>query len=660
MLKKYCLVVCLILLCACSDPVEVDYSGPVAGWPVYGGEPGGSRFSPLTQITRDNVHALEQAWVYRTGDYPGARPEVEKTSFQATPILDNNTLYFCSGLSRAFAVDAASGEERWVFDSAPDLTGVWNRTCRGVALWKDQQASGPCSRRIFMGTLDGKMVALDADNGKRCEEFGGARGKAGEIDIYHGIGPVYPGEMYMTSPPTVINDIVLHGSLVMDNQRIDSPGGVIRAYDVRTGELRWAFDPVPPGAPTPQQLGARLEQRYHRGTPNAWSIFSTDPERNLIFIPFGGAGPDFIGGHRNRHGFDLDYYANSVVALNALTGEVAWHFQVVHHDLWDYDVASQPILIDIEKDGEVIPALAQATKMGHLFLLNRETGEPIYPVEERPVPQTHIPGEYTSPTQPFPTFPKPLHAAGLTPDDAWGFTFYDRNACRKRIEAVPDTSLFAPPDLEGFLQFPGVAGGSNWGSLAYDAKRRLLVLPQNHVVALNQLILKEGLPEMDTDETRFLGMSPNRGTPYYVKHEIMLSPFGTPCIKPPWGTLMAISLDSGEKVWEIPFGTTRDMVPGLSAIPFGLNLGLPHGGGPITTETGVVFIAASLDNYIRAYNIENGEELWRARLPAGGQATPMTYRLDNNGKQYVVIAAGGHGAMRTKLGDSLIAFTLPD
>lgn len=647
---------CPLLLLSCSKSPDVDYSGPVAGWDFVAGDAGGTKFSPLTQITPDNVNELEVAWEYHTGDYPEKRPEMAKTAFSATPILDDGTLYFCSGLSRAFAIDALTGKGKWVYDSRPDFKGVWNGVCRGVALWKSPSETGVCAKRIFMGTLDGRLVGLDAQTGKPCEDFG----NRGIIDLAEGMGGIDPGEMRMTSAATVVNDLVIQGALVWDNHRVDSASGVIRAWDVHTGKLRWAFDPVPPGAPSPQQLGAPPEQKFHRGTPNAWGAFSIDHQRNLLFIPFGGTGIDFIGGHRKRFGFDLDYYANSTVALDITTGKPVWHFQTVHHDLWDYDIAAQPVLIDIEKDGRTIPALAQATKIGHLFILNRETGEPVYPVEERAVPQTTVPDEYTSATQPFPTFPKPLHPHGIKPEEAWGFTFYDRNACRKKIASAANEGIFTPPALNNYnIEYPGVAGGQNWGGLAYDPKRHLLVMPQNHVVTYNKLVPRDNTDAVGATDL-YLGFSPNTGTPYIVRHEILLSPFGTPCSKPPWGTLMALDLKTGEKAWEIPFGTTRDTVAALSWLPFGINLGLPSAGGPVITDSGLVFIGASMDNYIRAYDINTGEELWRARLPAGGQATPMTYRLSKEGKQFVVIAAGGHSSMTTTLGDTLVAYTLPD
>lgn len=417
---------------------------------------------------------------------------------------------------------------------------------------------------------------------------------------------------------------------------------MIRAWDVRSGELRWAFDPVPPGAPSPQHTGAPPEQRYHRGTPNAWSLLSVDEDLGLVYIPFGSPGLDFIGGHRRRHGFDAGYYANSVVALRAASGEVAWRFQAVHHDLWDYDLPAQPVLIDIDKDGETVPALVQPTKMGHLFVLNRETGEPVWPVEERPVPQTDIPGESTAPTQPFPTFPKPLHPHSLDAQDAWGFTPWDTGACRQMIENARNEGIFTPPALNRYsIQYPGVAGGQNWGGLAFHALNKLLVMPQSHVVTYNTLVPRAQLDGSEAGDDMG-GFSPNVGSDLVVSHDLLLSPLGVPCIAPPRGTLLAVSLDSGEKVWEEPLGTPRDMVPGLSWFPFFPTIGLPGVGGPLVTAGGLVFIGAALDNYLRAFDVKTGQELWRARLPAGGQASPMTYRGRHSGKQFVVIAAGGH------------------
>jgi len=634
-----------------ADPPALRNDGPVAGWPVYGGDPGGTRYSPLTQIDRDNVAFLEPAWSYRTGDWARGRSDSPaRTSFQATPVLDNGTLYFCSPLNRIFALDAETGAERWIYDAEPQLAGLWGAACRGVALWRDDRApaAAECALRVFMGTVDARLVAVDGATGRPCGGFA----DNGAVDLTRGLGDVERGEYKVTSAPTVVGDVVAVGAMVGDNRRVDAPGGVVRGYDARSGVLRWAFDPVPPGTP-PLEPDPQGEPRYHRGTPNAWSVFSADPERGLLFVPFGGPSPDFYGGH--RRGFD--HYGSSVVALDARSAEPVWHFQTVHHDLWDYDVASQPSLLDLEVRGQKIPVVVQPTKMGHVFILHRDSGEPIFPVEERPVPQTDVPGETSSPTQPFPTFPPPLHPLRATAGQAFGFTPWDRGRCRTRLEGLRNEGIFTPPSLRGSLAYPGTPGGFNWGSGAWDPERKLLVLAQSRIGQAHTLLPRSDAEAHPREQHGdFSAISPQRGTPYLYHSSVPVSPFGVPCTPPPWGTLLAVSLETGERVWEVPFGTTRDMTP----LPFGLNLGLPSMGGPIVTAAGLVFIGASLDDYVRAYDVETGQELWRARLPAGGQATPMTYRLRPEGRQYVVIAAGGHGMLGTRAGDHLIAFALPE
>lgn len=617
-------------------------------WPTYGGDPGGTRYSSLDEINVSNVADLEVAWTFHTGDVGGVREGADKTAFQATPILEGDTLYFCSPLSRIFALDAETGVERWVFDATPRIEGDMTKTCRGVAFWRgaaEDEANEACQSRIFMGTLDAGLVAVDAQSGQACADFG----EAGRIDLRDGLGDVEPGEMYMTSPPTVIGDVVVTGAMIRDNLRVDAPGGVIRGFDARSGALRWAFDPVAPGTPSPSPVDGEL--RFHRGTPNAWSIMSADLERGLVFVPFGNPSPDFSAGHRG----DKDYYGSSVVALDGKTGKAVWRFQTVHRDLWDYDVASQPTLLNVIRDGVAIPAVAQPTKMGHVFLLDRATGDPLYPVEERAVPQTDVPGETTSPTQPFPTFPPPLHPHRIEPEQAFGFTPYDRGACREKIASLRNDGIFTPPSLGGSLQFPGVAGGANWGSLAHDPERRLIVLNQNSMAQVHTLIPRSSGDARSAD-AQHMGLSEMQGTPYWIDQQVLLSPFGVPCVPTPWGSLMAVSLDTGEKVWEIPFGSTRDMV---SFFPIGLNFGLPSMGGPIVTAGGLVLIGASMDRYLRAYDVETGQLLFQGRLPAGGQATPMTYRAGSAGRQFVVIAAGGHGTLGTKAGDSVVAYALP-
>jgi quinoprotein glucose dehydrogenase len=615
----------------------------VAGWPTWGGDPGGTRFSPLVQIDRANVHLLERAWTYRTGDGPREGPH-GGVAFQATPVLDEGVLYGCTPRSRVFALDAETGAPRWSFDARPDLTGTYVPTCRGVALWRAEHAQGPCARRVFLGTMDARLLALDAATGTPCPDFG----DGGSVDLRAGLGPVDPGETYPTSPPTVVGDVVALGALVRDGIRVDAPGGVVRGFDARSGALRWAFDPVPPGtAPvTPDGEGTR----YHRGTPNAWAPFSADPERGLLFVPTGNPSPDFYGGERDG----IDHYGTAVVALDAATGRVLWRFQTVHHDIWDYDVASQPTLLEVQRDGHTVPALLQPTKMGHLFLLDRVSGAPLHPVEERPVPASDVPGERAAPTQPFPTFPPPLHPAPVSPSEAFGLTWWDRAACREKLAALRNEGMFTPPSLRGSLLYPGTAGGVNWGGVAYDPGRRLVVANLNRIAQSITLVPRDA-PDDGEASRRERILFPQQGTPYRAILAVVLSPLGIPCVPPPWGTLAAVDLTSGKKRWEVPFGTTRDMTP----IPVGLPFGLPSMGGPLATASGLVFIGAAVDDYLRAFDVESGTELWRARLPAGGQATPMTYRLRPDGRQYVVIAAGGHGTLRTHQGDWLVAYALP-
>ncbi len=635
---------------ACGDgpPAAATRGGvlaPPAGWRTVGGDPGGRRYSPLDDVTPDNVHRLERIWTARIG-----RPTIDgalegKTALQTTPILHGDRLFLCTPDNRILALDAATGDEIWRFSADPVFESGWTATCRGVALWEGAAAPAArrCRTRVFMGTIDARLVAVDAETGAACDDFG----EGGAISLLTGLGDVLPGEYYMTSAPTVAGDVVITGALVADNRRVDPPGGVVRAFDVQTGALVWAFDPVPPGTP-PLPAGEAGEPSFHRGTPNVWSMPSVDVERELVFLPFGNPSPDFYGGL--RQGFD--HYGSSVVALDARSGDVVWHFQTVHHDLWDYDVSSQPMLIDVPVDGTRRPAVVQLTKMGHVFVLDRETGVPLFAVEERPVPQTDVPGETTSPTQPFPTHPPPLHPEPLTADDLFGFTPFDRAGCRARLASLRNEGIFTPPSIAGSVLYPGTAGGNNWGGGAWDPERGLLVVTQNRIGQSIRLIPREEAPSKKDRQ----GVGLQEGAPFAAKSEVLMSPFGAPCSPLPWGSILAVDLEAGEVVWERPFGTTRDMTP----LPVGLEVGLPSMGGPIVTAGGVVFIGAAMDDYLRGYDVETGEEVWRERLPAGAQATPMTYRLEPGGLQMLVIAAGGHATMGTTLGDHVIAWALPE
>jgi quinoprotein glucose dehydrogenase len=649
----------ILALTSCSDSEKTEDSGKTAGWPAYGNDAGGQRHSSLDQITPENVDDLEVAWTYNTGDIiatggyeaasHGGSPA--STTFQNTPILHGDTLYICSPFNRVIALDAESGEERWTYDPQVDLEGLYLLNCRGVSAWTDSRAPNNqfCSTRIFTGTIDGRLIALDSETGRPCPGFG----DGGSVDLTEGIGEVEPGEYGVTSPPVVLGDRIITGSMVLDNRRVDAPSGVVRAYSARTGKRLWAWNAVVPGAE------AGVDGEFQRGTSNAWTALSADPERNLVFVPTGNTSPDYFGGHRKG----LDYYSSSIIALDGDSGEVVWNYQTVHHDIWDYDIGAQPVLFDFPTETGSKPGVIAATKMGHLFFLDRLTGEPLLPVEERPVPGRGVPGEAAlSPTQPFPIKPPPLHPSELKPEDAFGFTPWDKAACRKLIEGARSEGIFTPPSTQGTIQYPGMVGGMNWGGLSVDEERGLLIVNTQRIATYIRMVPRADYQAMvdSEDGPPAFGFEPQEGTPYALERYPLLSPgLGAPCNPPPWGTLVAIDLASGDIVWEVPLGNTRDLAPWPVWLILG-EMGVPNLGGPITTGGGLTFIGATTDAYVRAFNTATGELIWKDRLPASAQATPMTYRLSPEGKQFVVIAAGGHMLLGTKAGDALVAYTLPD
>lgn len=621
--------------------------GDATQWRAYGGTNAGRRYAAAAEITSENVHRLEVAWTYRTGDLPHAYPGKRSAyMFQATPLKVGDLLYFCTPHNIAIALEAETGRERWRHDPKIDTNGVYGLACRGVAYHEARAPVLDCPQRILLATLDGRMIALDAATGARCQSFG----QNGEISLHAGLGVIKPGYYLVTSPPTVVGDAAIVGGFVLDNMSVDEPSGVVRAFDAATGRQIWAWDAGRPEEAGPWQPG----ESYTRGSPNAWSIFSADEALGLVYIPTGNATPDYYGGQRSAA---LDRFSSSVVALEAATGKLHWAFQTVHHDLWDYDVASQPVLVDLPIDGAVVPALIQPTKHGEIFVLDRRDGRSLAAVEEQPVPRGDVPGERYSPTQPASVGMPSFTPAPLTETDMWGTTPLDQLWCRIEFRKLRYEGKFTPPGLDASLAWPGNNGIMNWGSVSVDEARQLMVVSSSYMPLLLQLIPREQAPpgeHITLDGAA--AISPQIGTPYAVRTaRPFLSPLGVPCNAPPWGRLSVVDLKGRTLLWQRPLGTTRDHAPLGIAVP-----GAFAQGGAIVTGGGVIFIAAALDDYLRAFDLASGKELWKGRLPAGGQATPMSYVSAKTGRQYVVIAAGGHQYLRTTLGDYVVAYSLPD
>ena len=609
-------------------------AAPALAWEHWGGDRGGTRFSPLAQITPASVGRLVRAWEFRTGDLAARPPAaMARTKFEATPLFVENSLIFCSPFNEVIAVDPGSGAQKWRYD--PKISTSQrpaNRyNCRGVAYWVDDQAAegDACRARVFMGTNDARVIALDARTGIPCADFGAG----GEVKIDVGKPLTWPGEFQITSAPVVSRGVVIVGSSISDNARADAPSGTVRAFDARSGVARWSWDPL-------------VHDGIVAGAANVWAPMSSDEARGLLFLPTSSPSPDFWGGRRPGN----DEHANSVVALRTETGELVWSFQTTHHDVWDYDLPAQPTLARIDTGSGMRDVVIQPTKQGFVFVLDRDTGKPIWPVEERNVPQGAAEGEQLSPTQPFPTHVPALVPQQISAADVFRpLPIFRSSGCAKLVAAARSEGLYTPPSTQGTVIYPMTGGGVNWGGAAFDPVNQILYANTSRAVHIVRLIPRadaEGFKPPPGTE-----FAPQLGAPFAMTRTLAMSPLGLPCNKPPWGALVAVDLKAGKILWRSSVGTTEDKAP----LGLAFKWGMPLVNGVVITAGGLVFTGA-MDAYLRAFDARSGAELWQGRLPVPGIANPMTYLW--NGEQYVVIAAGGHSEGGTTIGESVVAFRL--
>ena len=641
------------------EPKEYGPAQNASDWNAYGGNKAGTRYAPFETITADNVNQLKRAWEVRTG---------VAGRFSGTPLQIGDGIYLCTAQNVMISLDPDSGEERWRFDpknETPPYSLFGN--CRGVTYYKleDVADGAQCKERIFTATTDARLIAVDKDTGLPCEDFG----NDGQISLLAGMGEVKPYYYFVTSPATVASGVLVVGGWVMDNQEVEEPSGVVRAYDPKTGKLAWAWDIGREGNTQMPPDG----ESYTRGTPNVWSLTSADDELGLVYLPTGNATPDYFGAHRTDA---MEKYASSIVAVDATTGLTRWHFQTTHHDIWDYDVPSQPTLVDLTLDGERRKAVIVPTKRGELFMLDRETGELLTEVTERPVPQTDLENEWSAPTQPFstgmPTFAYPL----ITESKMMGITPFDQIACRKALLDLRYEGPLTPPSERGTLLYPGPGGGMNWGSVAVDERRQLMVVNNMHLPFTVHMIPREQDPATNGEgPSRGYGIGgQQRGTPFSARVDMFTSPLGIPCIQPPFGEMAVVDLTTQEIVWRRPVGTAAISLPG-GRVGVPLEMGTPFSAGSIVTAGGLIFNGGVMDGYFRALDLFSGEELFADPLHAASGATPMSYVSPKTGKQYVLLTLPGEAAIGVGAdhsgdtdsttavnagGGHVVAYTLPD
>lgn len=644
-------------LVTASEPVPVKPVAPGSeqkNWEHWGNTTHGDRFAALDQINKQNVDTLQVAWTAHTGDIPQSNGSGAED--QNTPLQVGDSLFVCTPYGKVLSLDVDSGKEKWRFDPKAKAPN-WQR-CRGLGYFADAQAQttaepasasqpAACPRRLFLPTIDARLIAINADTGKACADFG----NNGVVDLSVGMGEIKPGYYQQTSTPLVAGNVVVVGGRVADNFSTDEPPGVVRAFDVHTGKLAWAWDPGNPAMTGEPPAG----QTYTRGTPNVWSAMSYDAKLNLVYLPTGNATPDFWAGERTA--LD-DKYSSSIVAVDATTGKVRWHYQTTHHDLWDFDLPSQPLLYDLPNGkGGTTPVLVQTSKQGMIFMLNRETGEPVAKVEERPVPAGNVEGERYSPTQPYSVGMPMIGNETLKESDMWGATPVDMLLCRIQFKEMRHQGIFTPPGTDRSLQYPGSLGGMNWGSVSVDPNNSLMFVNDMRLGLANYMVPRAHVAKNASGIE--MGIVPMEGTPFGAMRERFLSPMGIPCQKPPFGTMSAVDLKSGKLVWQVPVGTVEDTGPLGIRMHMPIPVGMPTLGASLSTQSGLLFFAGTQDFYLRAFDTANGKEIWKSRLPVGSQSGPMTYVSPKTGKQYIIINAGG-ARQSPDRGDYIIAYALPD